>query len=93
MNPFDTVVRFFISVLLISGLVYWGYHELCQRKESIVGLSTWAFAFLPFLGLLGGIAGLEYFWLPIRGGVVIALIVASRILMPKLFNKARARFR
>lgn len=92
MTTFDIVIRFSLSVLLMGGLVYMGYIELCRRKESIVGLSTWAFAFLPFVGFVGGIATWEIIWLPVRVALVILLVVGAWIFMPKLFKKARAKF-
>jgi hypothetical protein len=92
MTILEVAIHFVISVLLIGGLVYMGYVELCRRKEVIVGLSTWAFAILPFLGALIGIASLQIIWLPVRIGLIILLAVGAWSLLSQLFKKARATF-
>jgi hypothetical protein len=93
MPVLNVVANFFISALLIGGLVYLGYVELCRNKESLVGLSTWAFAFLPFSGFLGGIACIEIVWLPVRAGLIILLAAGAWNFMSQLFKKARTNFR
>ena len=93
MTVLDVALRFVVSVLLTGGLVCMGYVELSRHKERIVGLFTWAFAILPFSGLLMGIASLQFVPLLVRVGLMTLLVAGACVLIPRLFAKARARFR
>ncbi len=86
-------MRPIIAIVLIFCVVFLGFRELKSRKEKIVGLSTWAFALLPFTGLMIWILSFELLWFPLRLLMVGGLVTLAGNVMLFLYRRARKDFK
>lgn len=77
-----------ISSILILVVVGWGYRELAINQEKTKGLTTWMFAFPPFLGLLAGIWFNVSLMVWIKMILILLLISVAWALLFYLYNRS-----